>query len=543
MKKTVPYIVILLVTIVLLLTVVPSALRKMNIFPASEGSNTNTLVVTMHNSPNSRSYGNEMRIKSISMNGQLMDLGEISNDSWVWHPEWGYILYQQGDGTLEISINEPVQSLILSFIKQEGSGKCTISFNGSALHSYDMYSPNWHEEAYSVKYLDDAQMILIKISIGLILFCVLFMLYRGILYIIGVKEVIPQKIGIGSFDFAKGLGMIGVILGHSAQDVALDNAFVSYGIIPAIITITLMYAMLPMFDIISGYGSRGNKPVKHARKQLKLLFTFYGIFAVGVLLIDIVKVFFITGFAFGDVLRNILAMLVMAEHDLTLFGFQVGNIGPMWFFVSLCLGKIVLNQILLVRNEKIQILLMFLVLIPFYFSIKLDLAVFCLAPMFSVVIFLYIGYCLSKYKVYKSDSRLLRVAFILGIIVFYALAAFNGIFISIAGNNWGNNVFVGLFTAALGGVVLTWLSLEYGNTLFRKAGFIREIGRKSIFVLLAHSIEYMTIPWRSIMEPVKLGFYSKTILIFVCRVIVTALIAKIIIKVFEQTHKKGDLRI
>jgi len=530
---------ILLVTLGLIFSVIPFALTKMNIFPASLGKDLNYLIVTMHDSPNSKSYGNEMRIKSISVNGELLDMGEISNDSWVWHPEWGYVLYQHGDSTLEIKINKPVQALILTFIKQEGSGKCTISFNDSAKRSYDMYSSNWHEEVFFVKFVDDAQMVLIKLSVGIILFCVLFMLYRIILYLIGAKAVIPQKIGIGSFDFAKGIGMIGIMLGHSAQDVSIDNAYIAYGIIPAIVTITLMYAILPMFDIISGYGIRGSNPLKTLKKQLKLLFDFYVIYAFGVLLIDIVKVFVISDFKANELSNHLLALLLMTEHDLTIFGLKIGNIGPMWFFVSLCLGKVVLNQVLLVRNDKLQILIMLLVLIPFYFSIKLDLAIFCLTPLFSAIIFLYIGHCLSKYNVLKSSSRWVRIAFILGIIVFYSVAAFNGVFISIAGNNWGNDVFVGLFTAALGGIVLTWFSLEYGNTLFLKLGYVREIGRKSIFALLAHSIEYTTIPWKTIMESVKLGFYSKTVLIFVCRLVVTFVLARIIIFVYGKTHQKA----
>ncbi len=538
MKRFVPYILMLILTMVLVVTLGSSVLRKQHIFPVREGRDINQLVITMHDNPNRRSYGNELRVKSISVNGESLDLGKYSSESWVWHPEWGYVLYQQGDNTFTVDINQYVENLTLTLIKQEGSGKCTVSFNGMAEKSYDMYSSNWHETVYSVKYVNDFYLAYLKLSVGIVLFVLLVALYRIVLYVLGKQPVTPAKIGLGAFDFAKGLGLILVILGHSAQEVSSENAYISYGIFTAIVAITMMYTALPMFAIVSGYGSKAADPLVTIKKQMKVLLEFYGMFALIVILIDIIKLLLLPGFESQDFIRQIVAICTLMQHDYAFRGLQIGNIGPMWFLVSLCIARVVLNGVLRIKNKKLQVLAVALMLIPFYFATKLDLAMLCLAPVFSIVLFLYVGHCLSKYKIFKNENKITRIVFIIGTLVFYATAAMNGTFITIAGNNWGNNMFVGLLMATLGGTVLTWLCLQYGNTVFRRFNAVRKIGRLSLFFFLAHSIEYMTIPWGKIIQQLNAGFYVKSITVFLCRMIVVSLLTWILMRVYGRLHRK-----
>lgn len=215
----------LILTVVLVITLGPSIMRKQNIFPESERAVDNQLVITMHDNPNSKSYGNELRVKTIIVNGELLDLSEYANDSWVWHPEWGYVLYQQGNNIFAVDIDREVESLNLTLIKQEGSGKCTVSFNGIAEKSYDMYSSNWHEVVYSVRYFDTVSYVFFLFSVCIVIYALLIILYRVFLYGTGKIQVTPLRVGIGTFDLIKGFGILGVMLGHSAEQVASNGAF------------------------------------------------------------------------------------------------------------------------------------------------------------------------------------------------------------------------------------------------------------------------------------------------------------------------------
>ncbi len=541
MKRIIPYIVMLVLTVGFTITAVPSILRRQNIFIAAEKRDANQIVIDMHDDPNPKSYGNELRIKAISVNDELLDLGEISNDNWVWHPEWGYIQYQQGDSAFIVNIDHNIDSLKLTLIGQEGSGRCTVSLNGIAEKNYDMYGSNWHETIYSVQYVNELYLIYLSISFGVIIFILFFGLYRFFMYLLGMAEYQPQKIGVGAFDFAKGLGIILVILGHSIQDVSSENAYISADILVAVVAIILMYAILPMFFIMSGYGSSAANSIITIKKQVRVLIEFYGIYVMAVIVVDAVKVFIMHDLSRKDLIKQIAGFFTLTIHDTSVSGFEIASMGPMWFFASLCIGKVLLNGVLMVKSRKLQALVIALTLIPFYCLIKRDYAFFCLAPVCSTLIFLYVGHCLSKFRLFRIKSNYVPLAFIFGTIIFYIAAFLNGPFFSISGNCWGNNIFLGLFISAIGGMVLTWLCLEYGNTIFRKCIYIRKIGRMSAFFFWAHSIEYMVIPWKELMRQINMGMYVKGIIIFVLRMIIVVVLTAILMFVYKLLHKKRDI--
>lgn len=542
MKRFIPYILMLIMSLVVVIAIVPSIVRKYNIFTESEGSDTNELVITMLNDPDPKSYGNEMRIASIVVDGEPMDLGMLSNESWVWHPEWGYMLYQHGDGNLTISIDKKIGSLSLEYIKQEGSGKCTISFNGAVEKNIDMYSSKWRSGNYTIRYLNNADYMHFMGTAVIAIFMIMFLIYRAFLYGTGKMQVVPLKICIGSFDFAKGAGILGVILGHSFQLVVRDWDTFTFDIIVAAIAIVLIYSIIPMFFMISGYGSRARDTKTIIKKQLKLLFFFYGVFFPFILIIDLFKVIFVPEFSFGDYFRQIVSIMLMMVHSKTIFGYDFGTVGPLWFVTSLCIARVFLNELLKIKNTKLQILAVVLMLIPFYYSSRFDVAVFCTSTTFVALLYMYVGYALGKYKLFSSANRALRIVLIMGIFVFFASAIANGISFSIAGNGWGENIFAGLIISIIGGVNLVWICLMMGGYSGRITHFIKDVGRKSPFYLLAHSIEAMTIPWESVFGSLHGNIVITGMVITACRLAVIILLVNAILLAFRFLRKK-DLRI
>ncbi|MBQ1194023.1 MAG: hypothetical protein IIX45_07920, partial [Lachnospiraceae bacterium] len=93
-------------------------LSKLNIHKFNNESA--SIKIEMLDQSNKQSYGREMRIVSLTINGAKLNLADYANDDWVWHEEWGYILYQQGDSDFEINLNEPLRSFAMEYVEQEG---------------------------------------------------------------------------------------------------------------------------------------------------------------------------------------------------------------------------------------------------------------------------------------------------------------------------------------------------------------------------------------------------------------------------------------
>ncbi len=536
MKKFYPYIIFVIISIFLCLLLFPFITRWGNIFSESDCREYNTLTITMHDSPNAKSYGNEMRIKSLIVNGQRINLGDISNESWVWHPEWDYILFQEGEHTLEIPINEVVHKIELIYIEQEGSGKCTISFNGEAVKNVDMYSNNWHESIYSVAYYSDFEMIMLELSVGVIVFCLIYLIYIIILVLTGRKKVTGFNVGIGTFDFVKGVAILAVILGHTGQAILSDNKPHSLGIVGIILEITAIYTIIPVFLIVSGYGFRGRDTKSVVKKQLRIIMITIGLFAAIVLAIDILKVILIPNLGMSDLIMHMLSILTMQLHEKSILGYYFVTIGPLWFVVSLGIAKIIFNEILKIKSERKRLCVMLIILCVICFACKLDITVFSFGAALSSLPYLYTGYLLGKYKIFKRNKIIIGFLFGAGVIVFYVLAFCNGITFSIAGNSFGNNFLLGVIASVIGGVIIVRELAILGITLGKRVQAIKVIGKESFFILFAHSIECVTIPWTELMTNFELAFWFKILIFFVIRLIIVFALTKVILFVVKRYH-------
>ena len=47
-----------------------------------------TIRIKVLDESNKHSYGKEMRIVSLTINGEQLDLKDYANDDWIWHEEW-----------------------------------------------------------------------------------------------------------------------------------------------------------------------------------------------------------------------------------------------------------------------------------------------------------------------------------------------------------------------------------------------------------------------------------------------------------------------
>lgn len=472
------------------------------------------------------SYGHEMRIVNVSINGNRVDLTQFENEDWVWHGEWGYVLYQNGEKDFCIESDEPITTFSMEYVKQEGSGICYIKL-GDEIIDLSMYRKTWKNSILNVKYQNTLQKYLSLVDIFLLSLVIVFLGYR-----IGVNfRKKDQTVGgIGSsltmFDFAKGLGMIFIIIGHSTEDIiSINEAFSNVNSACfGIIGIGMMYSLMTMFFIASGYGFRKGDIKNGTRMQLKYLLSPYWKVAVGVTVVCLLRFLFEGTFTEKGLLFKVLPFPLFSAHDGSIAGISIGNIGPIWYGVSLCFAWIILSLIFLFDSQIIHYFCVIICVIISYILSRFDVYYFCLTQVFAAVPMIYAGYLIRKNKIWTKETGLKRIVYILLAMLFCIGAVFNGTPFSIAVNNWGNNLIVGLFTSILGGFFLLRVILAFNKPLKGKAGFIKKIGRESYLVFYVHTFEYIAIPWKQIMQGLVVADGIKLIFIFICRSVLIWLI-------------------
>ena len=182
----------------------------------------------MGDNPDERSYGNEMRILYIEVNGIKYDLSAFETPDWVWHGEWGYLLYTDGERDFYVQVNEKIHNLDICCIKQEGGGRVRVYLDDKLIKDMNSYSGKWHNSHIHVSYLSRLEMVEKGIEVWILLTLLLLLSIRIVCYATGRTEKEKIKVGIGTFNFTKGLGIFIVVMIHSALCV-LDNEDMASG--------------------------------------------------------------------------------------------------------------------------------------------------------------------------------------------------------------------------------------------------------------------------------------------------------------------------
>lgn len=159
------------------------------------------------------------------------------------------------------------------------------------------------------------------------------------------KEV---KLNLATFDFAKGVAVLGILLGHMFSHY---DASQTPGLIPvSALLFLLQNAINPMFFIASGFGFRAKPPKKMLAKTKKELLKPYLYVTLFIaLLFPLIHFGFYRWWpgAFQEMLRYLLAFLLgIPKTGKTVLGFYLYECSVMWFFLALFLAMNLLNRIL-----------------------------------------------------------------------------------------------------------------------------------------------------------------------------------------------------
>lgn len=202
---------------------------------------------------------------------------------------------------------------------------------------------------------------------------------------------------IGMFDMLKGVGMITIVLAHTAE---LYPMQISGGLsLTAFFPFIYREALMAAFFIASGYGFRKRSIGKCIQQQLRALLKPYCITAVCTSLLHLLchyMAFHYFPSSVTETLKVAGGFLLGLPHTTTYAGQQFFSTGPMWYLLSLLIGWVLLDAILNIFPEKYtHWAVLGIMLLGWGTTLVWELP-FSLSQGAVIVPYLYIGYLAKK---------------------------------------------------------------------------------------------------------------------------------------------------
>lgn len=325
--------------------------------------------------------------------------------------------------------------------------------------------------------------------------------------------------GIVSFDLIKGIMMIAIIFMHSFNDHIkyweIDYAAnpIAYILAPLKMGI---YAFVPMFFMLSGYGFVPTANKKRIKKKIFYILKAYVIVAVIICALSVLKKIICSESIIEAVkFRVVPFVLGICPGDREFAGFYIDSIGPVWFLLSLMLAWLILNFIMNIKTEWIK---PFLMVACVAFGMELGrrfLIPFCITQSLVATGYMYAGWYLKNNEVLERPQGKLNMAIL--ILIFIIIVIFGNV--DVSQNVWelGAIDVIGTF---IGGFLVLKASVYIEDVRLKVVKPIRIVGRYSFFVLCVHTVEYTLIPWQDIIHKVTYNRILGVIMEFILRGIV-----------------------
>jgi len=307
------------------------------------------------------------------------------------------------------------------------------------------------------------------------------------------------KITIGTFDFAKGLAMILIVLGHIGYLHDTEKLFL---FTPLIAVIRRIGFMITAFWMISGVAFKE----KSIKRMLKESFSHYimpYLWTAGVLLV----VYYIMLFVFyrdwagtAEYTMRLLRALLLGipKSGKVILGYQVSHSPVIWFFLASFIALNLLNLIVKVKKIAGQILLTAACVVVGYILVIRDINYFCIPQGLLAVGCCYIGFLLRKYDLLEKGMYN-----VWAYLVLLPLAAVHLIWghlnICLGEFNYGLLDYVGGCCAAL---LFLFISISLGQREWKGLNWIKDIGVYSYWIMCVHAVEDECMHWYLLVEAI-----------------------------------------
>ena len=302
---------------------------------------------------------------------------------------------------------------------------------------------------------------------------------------------------IGMFDMLKGVGMITIVLAHTAE---LYPMQISGGLsLTAFFPFIYREALMAAFFIASGYGFRKRSIGKCIQQQLRALLKPYCITAACTSLLHLLchyMAFHYFPSSVTETLKVAGGFLLGLPHPPTYAGQQFFSTGPMWYLLSLMIAWILLDLILNIFPEQyINWAVLGTMLLGWGICITWE-APFCIGQGMVTVPALYVGYLAKKHKIFEQPlPPRLRGGMIAAALAVAALVLLTKSTDCVSMAEWTLGPVSILLDAVTGLGILSiviWFQRRVENVVTHA---IQAIGRRSLFIFCVHTVELTAIPW------------------------------------------------
>lgn len=299
------------------------------------------------------------------------------------------------------------------------------------------------------------------------------------------------RIGLGSFDLLKGLGVILFIFSHTYTRYDCSQSVVLSGL--QLILLLGGVGARTAFYVISGITFRETTPAKMLKKTFRsLMIPYFWVAAAYGLLFPLVRYPFMPYWreVFMYAIRYVAAFLLgNIEYGKVIFGFEIYWCTPMYFFLSMFIALNLLNLILKFKNSKIRLLLVCLCVVVGNILLSRKMLLFSLAYGLPAVGFCYTGYLLNKNPTFWNLQN--NPKFYLLAIPVYLL----GICLNMI-ENPGFFINTAIWALTINAAILMLFCSNYvSGKDWKGFGWLKIIGVYSYWIICIHSFETEAIPW------------------------------------------------
>ena len=295
-----------------------------------------------------------------------------------------------------------------------------------------------------------------------------------------------------TFDIARGIGFLCVVLGHTGGGAAFRAVYPFH---------------MPLFFLISGWFLKRNLPaVRFALRKLKQLLPLY----LFIMLFHIIRVFTDCYYwGLSQQIPNMLRERVTADlycialgSNKTLLGsMEVGSVGLMWFLPALFWGLVFTRLVLNVPKLRAQAGIVILLFVLSMESVKLVWLPFGIQTGGCAALFIYIGWLTANHLLpYIQKNHAQKTASLGKLLLAASFAAWlfealTGIIPDMCQNKFPYPVICVLCSTVICFGVL------YGSKLFASCRFAKPLslcGRYTLVMLVMHLIETESVFWDSL---------------------------------------------
>lgn len=315
-----------------------------------------------------------------------------------------------------------------------------------------------------------------------------------------------MKVGMNqrekSFDIAKGIGMLAVVLGHMSIPAKMGDFIFSFH--------------MPLFFLINGYFFKKKEisDSKYIITKVKTLILPYIVTCIFVIAFS--TLFQLRqGIGMTGILENAKSWILAALYGSGTFthflkwNFRI--IGAIWFLLAMFWADVIFHFLLKSKNPYVWGTVLSII---GYFTAKIVWLPMSVQAGLSAIFFIQIGYFIKQknmLQIYGNNKQVFCLS-----AIFWGIAVIYSGKLYMVGNNYG-----GGFLDVIGAVSATFLILKFSKFLEKKCGKIAELlslyGKNSLIVLCFHLVELNTFPW-SVLSG-KFSYPTGLVVVFACKVI------------------------